>query len=367
MKLGINATFLHDKPTGLGVFTEEVSRRLAGKNRETLIFTPVNLEGVPESSLSSVPSQIRGSTHLWNNLLRVSYQNTVLPLKCRATDRDLLYCPMMEYPFVPLVPLVVQVHDLHPLKFLPQFGRAGLYFKLSLKRLGKTARRVTVVSEYVRNELVRETDIPGEKIDIVHNGYNKEWFYPRPVSEKKEFLRRYLIGDRFLLFIGNLFPYKNVTSLIEAFLGIKDTIPHDLVIVGRKDFFHGTLPGDQRVHYIDYVPHGDLPMFYSYADMLVHPSLSEGFGLTPLEAMACGTPVLCSNRTSLPEVVGDAGLLFDPEDSSALGKLIMKVLGNYELRRELSAKGLKRAELFSWEKTADGILNSCEKALRDQP
>jgi len=363
LKIGINATFLHEKPTGLGVFTEEVSRCLAENNKETLVFTPIRLEGVPESALSFVPSSIRGSTHLWNNLLRVTYQNTILPLTCRARKRDLLYCPMMEYPFVPLVPLVVQVHDLHPLRFLPQFGRAGIYFKLSLQRLGKTARRITVVSQFVKNELLRETDIHEDRIDVVPNGYSKQRFYPRPLQQKNEFLRRYALKDRYLLFIGNLFPYKNVNLLIEAFLGIKEKIPHILVVVGSREFFYGRLPDDERVRYIDYVSHEDLPMFYSYADILVHPSLSEGFGLTPLEAMACGTPVICSNRTSLPEVVGDAGLLFDPVDKTVLGELILTVLENEGLRRQLSAKGLARAELFSWGKTAAGILRSCEKAL----
>ncbi len=364
LKIGINATFLHDTPTGLGVFTQEVSRCLVERNSNTLIFSPFRFEGVPESSISLVPSPVRGSTLFWNNLLRVSYQNAALPLKCRAGRVDLLYCPMMEYPFFPLVPLVVQVHDLHPLRFLPQFGRAGLYFKFSLARLGKSARRITVVSEYVKGELLRETNIPEDRIDVVLNGYNKKRFYPRPLAEKREFLQRYSLGERYILFVGNLFPYKNVTLLIDAFLRVKQRIPHDLVIAGRREFYQGNLPRDERVRYFDYVPQKDLPRFYSYADVLVHPSLSEGFGLTPLEAMACGTPVICSNRASLPEVVGDAGILFDPSDSATLAELILATLLNEGLRQGLAAKGLKRAELFPWEKTADGILRSCEKALQ---
>jgi glycosyltransferase involved in cell wall biosynthesis len=366
LKIGLNATFLHEKPTGLGVFTQEVSRCIVERNSDTLIFSPHHFEGVPESSISLVPSSIGGSTRFWNNLLRVSYQNTILPLTCRVSKRDLLYCPMMEYPFFPLVPLVVQVHDLHPLRFLPQFGRAGLYFKLSLDRLGKTARRITVVSEFVKNELLRETDIPENRIDVVLNGYNKKRFYPLPPEERKGFLQRYSLGNRYLLFVGNLFPYKNVILLIEAFLGIKEKIPHDLVIAGRREFFEGKLPRDERVRYIDYVPQGDISGLYTFADILVHPSLSEGFGLTPLEAMACGTPVICSDCASLPEVVGDAGLLFHPADKTALGELILTVLGNEGLRQELSAKGLKRAELFSWEKTASGILDSCRRALEER-
>lgn len=366
MKIGINATFLHDKPTGLGVFTEEVSRCITELNSDTLIFSPRRFEGVPGSSVLRVPPSIGGSVRFWNNLLRVSYQNTVLPFTCRTSKRDLLYCPMLEYPFFPPVPLVVQVHDLHPLRFLPQFGRAGLYFKISLERLGRTARRVTVVSEFVKKELLRETDIPENRIDVVLNGYNKKRFYPRPPEDREGFLKRYSLQDRYLLFVGNLFPYKNVITLIEAFQGIKEKIPHCLVIAGRREFFGGELPQDERVRYIDYVPQGDLSGFYTFADILVHPSFSEGFGLTPLEAMACGTPVICSNRASLPEVVGDAGMLFDPADGTALGELIIALLGNEGLRKELSAKGLKRAQLFSWEKTASGILDSCKKAFGEQ-
>ena len=110
--------------------------------------------------------------------------------------------------------------------------------------------------------------------------------------------------------MGNLFPYKNIRALAEAFLKIKDRIDHCLVIVGRKEFAAGQLITDERILYMDYVPDEDLPRFYSYADLLVHPSLSEGFGLTPLEAMACGTPVVSSNAGALPEVVGDAGMSF---------------------------------------------------------
>ena len=364
MKLAVNATFLHEKPTGLGVFTSEVCRGISTLNRDLLVFSPIAVSGVPEGSLYRVPPSVKGSLRFSGNLLRAAYLNGMLPFLCRRSRIEVLFCPMIEYPFVPLVPLVVHVHDLHPVKFAQQFKRAAVHFRLSLRRLEKVVRRVTVSSLAVKKELMGATGLHDDIIDVVPLAYNRELFYPRGPEERAAFMYRYSLIRPHILMVGNLFPYKNLDMLIKAFLKIKDAIPHMLVIVGRKEFASRELTSGERVLFTDYVPEKDLPGFYSYADLLVHPSLSEGFGLTPLEAMACGTPVLSSSACALPEVVGDAGLLFDPADSAALGELILTTLGNEGLRKTLSAKGLKRAELFSWEKTAQGILHSCEKALQ---
>jgi len=366
VKIGINATFLHDKPTGLGVFTHELSRSLARAKAELLVFSPLSLEGVPDDSLFKVPYSIRGSMRFRHNLCRALYLNSILPARCWQKNVDALFCPMMEFPFVSGVPLIVHVHDLHPIQFSSQFGRAAVFMRLSLRLLEKGVRRVTVSSDYVKRELLKATSLPGGKIDVVPLAYSKTLFRPSGQEEKGDFFRKYSLQGNFILFVGNLFAYKNITTLAEAFLKIRDRISHCLVIVGRKEFFSGPLPQDERIRYMDYVPDEDLPRFYSFADILVHPSLSEGFGLTPLEAMACGTPVLSSNRGSLPEVVEDAGILFDPLDGPALGELMLSVLRNGTLRRELIEKGFRKAEQFSWDKTAAGILRSCERALKEK-
>lgn len=365
MKVGINATFLTRNPTGLGVFTRETTRHISGLERDFIVFSPVAVKGVSEDFLYKVPSSIGGSLNLRNNLMRFLYLNTRLPLLCRSRKVDVLFCPMMEFPFMPLVPLVVQVHDLHPVKFASQFGLSSVHFRISLNLLEKSARRVTVSSEFVKKELLDAVRIKEEMIDVVPLAYDKDRFYPGDREQKGAFMAKYSLKRPYILTVGNLFPYKNIDSLVDAFLKIKGSIAHSLVVVGRKDLAGRRLRDDERVLYTDYVSDEDLPKFYSYADLAVHPSLSEGFGIAPLEAMACGTPVICSDRASLPEVVADAGLLFDPADETALGELILKVLGNEGLRRELSAKGLKRARLFSWEKTASGILDSCRKALKE--
>ena len=364
MKIGINATHLNEEPTGIGVVTREVARNLYRLHRNVLTFTSLPGNSLAAGPVFRVPASTRGSKKLKNNLLRAVYLNTVLPLQARRSRIDVLYCPILEFPRFPLSPLVVTVHDLQPLAYPSQFGLSVHYFRYCLNRLSRVAARVTVVSGFVRKELLAATDLREELIDVIPNGYDAALFRPQDPALRDAFLSKYSLGGRYILYVGTLFPYKNVGLLADAFLGIADRLDHRLVIVGRRSPGDEILPRSDRIRYMDYVAHGDLPKFYAYADMLVHPSLSEGFGLTPLEAMACGTPVLASCRASLPEVVGDAGILFDPTDAGELGSLILKVASDKSLRAGMRERGLKRAGDFSWEKMAAGILESCRKAAR---
>jgi glycosyltransferase involved in cell wall biosynthesis len=365
MRIGINAIFLNEKPTGVGVFTREVSARLCDLNKDTIVFTSASIDIIQGQNIIGTPAAIRGSMRLSNNLKRLIYCNTILPVMLKRYRVDILYCPIMEFPFIPLSPLIVTLHDLHPLYFPEQFGLSAGYFKSSLRLLPRLARRVIVPSRFVKEELLNVLDIDGERIDIVPLGCDSTIFKPQGNEMRQVFLKDYAIKGPFILFVGSLFPYKNVNTLLRAFLDIKDRIPHQLIIIGRKDLSPEPLYEDERVRYLDYVGLEDIVRFYSFADLLIHPSLREGFGMTILEAMACGTPVLSSNRGSLPEVVGEAGILFDPEDSKALAELILKVLNNERLRKEMIEKGLEHVKRFSWQKTAEGILKSCERALME--
>lgn len=365
MKLGINATFLNDSPTGIGVYTKEVSTRLCALNVETRVFTPVSWNALDQSSVHKTPPSARGSFRFFPNLLRFLYVNTVLSFLARHPGLEVLYCPILEFPFVPRVPLVVTVHDLHPIYFPRQFGLAAKHFRFSLDLLPKVARRIIVPSEFVKGELLKVIRIDSDSVDVVPNGYNAELFKPADGERKEEFLQRYGIPGRFILFVGSHFPYKNIKSLIKAFNEIKDRISHSLVLVGKKELSSGPLQQDERISYLDYVPNDELPKFYSFADALVHPSLAEGFGMTVLEAMACGTPVISSNRGSLPEVMGDAGILFDPDDEASLAGSILRVLNERGLREELVKKGLNHVKKYSWDRTAEGVFRSCGRALGD--
>jgi len=363
MKIGINATFLDDKPTGTGVFTKEISRCICKLHNKMTLISPVYDSEMPSSRICKVPEAMRGSPRFLNNLYRVSYINTILPMLCKLKGVDVLYCPIAEFPYIPVVPLVTHIHDLHPIHFPSQFGLSSPRMKLSLKVIGHIAKRVVVSSEFVKNELIESTTIKETMIDVVPLAYSNKMFKPMPTELKEDFLRKYNLKGKYILFVSNLFPYKNLTTLVKAFLRIKEEIPHSLVIIGRSEFSAEPIVNERRILYMDYVQGEDLALFYSYTDLFVYPSLREGFGIPPLEAMACGTPVISSNGGSLPEVIGDAGIFFEPQDSKSLSELILKVVKDERLRREMIVKGLEHVKKFSWEKTAEGILESCEKAL----
>jgi glycosyltransferase involved in cell wall biosynthesis len=168
----------------------------------------------------------------------------------------------------------------------------------------------------------------------------------------------------YLLYVGNLLPHKNIQRLLQAFACIAGQLPITFVIAGTKDHrYHPALEAEvqalglqNRVLFLDYVLTEELPCLYAGADVFVFPSLYEGFGLPPLEAMACGTPVIVSNVSSLPEVVGDAALMVDPYDVEGMTKAMHRVLSDEGLSKEMRRKGLERAKLFSWEETARSIL-----------
>ena len=366
MKIGINATFLNEKPTGIGVFTREISRSLFKLHKKMILFSPVYDSGIPLGHSYKVSEAMNGSPRFLNNLYRVFYINTILPVLCKLKGVDVLYCPITEFPFIPVVPIVTHIHDLHPIHFPSQFGLASARLRLSLKVMNRIVKRMIVSSGFVKSELLKSTNIREDKIDVIHLAYNNNIFKPQVAEKRKEFFDKYSIKGNYILFVGSLFPYKNVKILIEAFQRIKNQIPHGLIIVGRREFSTEPLSKDSKILYMDYVLNEDLPMFYSYADLFVYPSLREGFGIAPLEAMACGTPVISSDGGSLPEVVGDAGIFFDPEDSVSLSELILMVINDERLRKELVEKGLKHVKKFSWDRTTEGILKSCERALKEK-
>ncbi len=366
MKIAINATCFNEKPTGAATFTKEIAKVFSRTHKEMILFSSVVLNDIPSDCVVKVPDGMKGSRKFSNNLYRFLHLNTMLPLLCRLKRVDVLYCPIMEFPFVPLLPLVVHIHDLHFIYFPSEFGLAAPRMKFSLQLVGRTAKRVIVPSEFVKGELLRSTNIREGIIDVVPLACNDKVFRPMSIEKKSEFVRKYSLPENYILFVGSLFPYKNLKTLVEAFSQIKNQIPHSLVIVGSKEFAAEPPVADKRIIYTDYVPAADLPLFYAYADIFVHPSLSEGFGITPLEAMACGTPVISSNGGSLPEVVGDAGIFFDPRDRNELSRLIIAVINDQTFRKALVDKGFSRVKKFSWARTAENILKSCERAVHEK-
>jgi glycosyltransferase involved in cell wall biosynthesis len=286
---------------------------------------------------------------------------------------DVLHVQYTAPPFC-RVPVIVTIHDLAFERMPETFTRRGSFqLKLTVRRTAKKAARVATVSEYSRQDLLDIYKLPPEKVVVTYNGVEPS-FTPRPSvpNEVEEVRRRFGISRDFLLAVGSLQPRKNLVRLIRAYARLRSELENfrpQLVIVGRKLWLASEIFDEvKRQRWADdviltgYVADEDLPALYRAARAFVYPSLFEGFGLPPLEAMACGTPVVTSDISSLPEIAGDAALLIDPNDERALANALIEIMNNDRLRAELREKGIAQARKFTWREAAEKTLRLYREA-----
>jgi glycosyltransferase involved in cell wall biosynthesis len=241
------------------------------------------------------------------------------------------------------------------------------YFYYSLPILLRKSQAIICVSENTKKDVLSYHNVQGKPIYVIYEGYDRKLFYPR----EKGIVQQWFGLTNYLLYVGDLRPYKNVERSLEAFARL-NLRSYKFVIGGKKDprFYTKVekkaedLGIKDRVIFLDYVLREHLPHLYSEAAAFVFPSLYEGFGLPPLEAMACGCPIIVSHTASLPEVCGDAASYVDPYDVDSIAKGIGEVVVNETRRQELIKKGLERAKLFSWEKSAREHIRVFEEVLR---
>jgi glycosyltransferase involved in cell wall biosynthesis len=293
----------------------------------------------------------------------------------RRRPVDLLHVQYTAPPFIPC-PVIATIHDLS-FEHLPETfkRRSRMQLRLTVRRTARRAAQVITSSEYSRQDIIETYEIAPERVSAVPLAASASF---APVTDEKELRRvreHYGIEGDYLLAVGSIQPRKNLVRLIRAYSDLRRSRPQAnlprLVLVGKRAWLYKETVGSVAAHGIDdltiftgYVRERDLPALYSGAHAFVYPSYFEGFGLPPLEAMQCGAPVIVGNRTSLPEVVGDAGLLFDPFDERALAEAIARVIDDAELRRELRRKGFERARLFNWRETARLTLLAYERAIK---
>ena len=257
---------------------------------------------------------------------------------------------------------VMTIHDLTPLLF-PEthIKKNSILWNSTLKLIKGKIDMIVTDSINTKKDCIKHLKIPEEKIRVVPLAAASS-YKPLPNLElvKTELEMKYNIKTPFILCVGTLEKRKNIPRLIKSFSILKNNnMEHKLVIIGRKGWKYNKifetinrLNLNNEIFFTGYVPDEDLVKFYNAADLFVYPSLYEGFGLPPLEAMACGTPVLTSNNSSLPEVVGDAGVMVDPYKTEVLADIMYDILNDKNLQDKLRKKGLKRAKRFKWSKTA---------------
>ena len=352
----INYITTKSEVSGVSRYEKEIRNRLRNVKFNVIEYVPskANIRGV------SLVSKII------NKLLIFPYQVRKKAKKDNInhiTSDDLVYL----LNFINFKKCIVNCHDLiswvYYRKYLSPFWRLNIN---GLKR----ADRIITVSNFSKSEIIKHLGYPEDKIEVIPDAVDHSRYYPK---RDKEILKRHNIpeNEKVILYVGSEQPRQNVPFLIRGFAKLKEVLPGvKLLKIGNPQW-----PGAREnleklirdlnlqndVMFLGYLPEDELLKFYNAADLFVYPCLYAGFGIPPLEAMACGTPVITSNLTSLPEVEENAGIMVDPYDINGLTKAMSEALTNENLRENMIKKGLERAKIFSWEKSAEKTREVYEK------
>ncbi len=294
--------------------------------------------------------------------LRILWQQALLPHHLKRSGAALLHAPAYVAPWRVPIPYVLTIYDVIALRF-PEFCKPlnVAHYRRLMPRSARNAARVIAPSESTKRDIVQLLNVPGERVRVIPLGVAGQFRPPEEPDAARELRRRLNLPERYILYVGNFEPKKNLRQLIEVFADARRSgrVTARLVLAGRKAWHDSELHHAIRRHRLTELvtllpdfPDADLPALYAGASLFVFPSRTEGFGLPPLEAMACGTPVVASRAGALPEVVADAGLLVSPDRPGELSAAMEKTLGNEFLRRRLRELGLARAKQFTWERTA---------------
>ncbi len=303
---------------------------------------------------------------------RIAWEQTALPPLARRGRWDLTHSPVNVAPLLSAGRSVVTVHDL-AFVTAPETMPAGRrrYLTALTDHSVQHAARVIAVSESTRRDLATWFGVDPGRVTVTPLAAEERFRVSSPEA-LDVFRTRSGQARPYILSVGTREPRKNSATLVRAFASLAGEIPHDLVLVGPQGWLGGELddalaalpaPVRERVRRTGFVDDEDLPLWYGAADVFAYPARYEGFGLPVLEAMACGTPVVTSNVSSLPEVAGDAGLLVSPDDPAALAGAIRGVIANHSLATDLSRRGRQRASLFSWSATAQLTVGAYRAAL----
>jgi glycosyltransferase involved in cell wall biosynthesis len=373
MRIGIDGIPLATLKTGIGHYTLELARgvaQLAPENDFQLVApVPLELETHADGNL---PRNLR-SVHAPTNALRRRWWTIGLPLYVRQNRLDLFHGTNYNVPLWQRCPTVVTVHDLS-LLLHPDTHREDLVLRARkrLPTMTRIAAHVITDSESVRTEIREHLGVPADKITAVPLA-PRRMFRPVPEPEAREILRRLGVEDEFVLFVGTVEPRKNLLTLVQAFdemLRATDQRPQ-LVIAGQKGWLTDKLYEyveqstlRDRIMFTGYLSDEDLRALYSSCRVSVYPSLYEGFGLPPLEAMACGAPVITSRIPVMMETSAGAARLVAPTDVEELAAALVELLTDEGERNELSAAGLRRAAEYTWERTAQQTLDVYGRVLK---
>ena len=377
MKIGIDISLTIGEKAGVGYYTANLVEALAkiDKTNQYLLYPFFYYIYHADFKTAVAPHQKNFHLHhekIPKKIIDLLWHSPV-PKKWILGKVDILHSTTFCAPGDHSGKLIVTIHDISFVTLPECHTEANRQHCLNgTLDAVRYADCIISISNHGKQELVKYFHADPDKIVVTHLAA-KDIFAPCGMEEQNRVIEKYGISRDFIFTVGSFEPRKNIGTLVRAYMNLPENVKnqHPLVIAGGKGWLNSEVDtliksqASDRVRRIGYVDEKDLPALYSAAAVFVYPSLYEGFGLPVLEAMSCGVPVITSNTSSMPEISGDAALLFDPTDVRQLTTLLLEVMGNENLRKALSRKGTDRAGQFSWEKTARATLKIYEDLYTD--
>lgn len=367
--IGIDARLYGPVGKGLGRYTKEVVDgvlHLDAENNYVIFLCQENYEDfiVPNERVKKVLVHAR-----WYSLA----EQIVMPFYIWREKVNLMHFPHFNVPLLCFTPFVLTVHDLILTKFPTQrattlgpllYRFKHAMYKVVISSAVRRARKIITVSLFTKKDIIEYFHIDEAKIEMTYEGVSQS--FERTEACDKNILLRYNIKEPFLLYVGNAYPHKNLDGLLDVYAEIRKKIAIDLVLIGREDYFYKRIKDHAKgfdpniskgIIFPGFVPDIDLTCLYKAACAYVFPSFFEGFGLPPLEAMAQGCAVVSSNKTCLPEILGEAASYFNPEDKLEMQKKIEEIIQEEDFKKGLITKGYEQAKLYDWNRCAKETLN----------
>ena len=376
MKIGFNAQLLsYGQSYRSAGISRYIDRTLAGLGSYLPSGSSVAFVG-PDVPADAPSLQwlrvVRTGLPTHRPLARILWEQAILPPAVRRFGLDVLHAPAYVVPLVSTCPSVVTFHDLSFYLMPDAFNLQNrLYLQFFSRLAARRARRFIAVSEATRQDLVRLLGVDPARIDVVYNGVD-ERFQPEADPERvARFRAARSLPEQFILYLGTLEPRKNIPVLLRAYAAARRRgVSAPLVLAGGRGWRDQLIAPlieelgiSDAVRLVGFVPMDEQALWYNAATLFAFPSRYEGFGFPVLEAMACGTPVIASNRSALPEIVGDAGVLVDPDDPERLAEALVSLLHDDARREDLARRGRQRAERFTWDKAARATLRSYQQTV----
>jgi glycosyltransferase involved in cell wall biosynthesis len=372
MKIGIDARFTIGNRRGMGKYSLKLIQNLAKIDRDTEYILYIDKDDteniLPKQENDKIRKLLPTNYFLWEQI--------ILPLQAKKDDIDILHClgntgPIYLDRNIKLITTIQDVMYLKDYSILPKspslYQRVGrIYRKVIVPQMVKNVSKAITISYFSKNDIMEHIPtLKEEKIEVIHLAADEGFF----VLDKREAIlkirNKFGINGSYIFTLGAIDPRKNTELIIKKFIELKNenNIKEKLVIAGipnwEKTNFYNIVKNSfctQDIIFIDFVLEEDLALLYNSAFIFLYPSLYEGFGIPPLEAMACGVPVITSNTTSIPEIVGDAALLINPQNGEELKEALLKIMNDKNLRNTLISRGFEQVKKFSWRKMAEETL-----------